>query len=31
MTNTAAQFAADQSDIGIVNCATGLSMWTAPQ
>src|SRR5208282_6729412 len=31
MTNTASQFAADQSDIGIVSCAAGLSMWTAPQ
>src|SRR5208282_6753840 len=31
MANTASQFAADQSDIGIVNCAAGLSMWMAPQ
>ena len=31
MTNTASQFAADQSDIGIVSCAAGLSMLVAPQ
>jgi hypothetical protein len=31
MTNTASQFAADQSDIGIVSCAAGLSILLAPQ
>jgi len=31
MTNTASQFAADQSDMGMVSCAAGLSMLLAPQ
>jgi hypothetical protein len=31
MTNTASQFAADQSDMGIVSCAAGLSILLAPQ
>src|SRR5271156_2385786 len=31
MMSTASQFAADQSDIGIVSCAAGLSMLVAPQ
>ena len=31
MMNTASQFAADQSDIGIVSWAAGLPMLVAPQ
>ena len=31
MMNTASQFAADQSDIGIASCAAGLPMLVAPQ
>jgi hypothetical protein len=31
MMNTASQFATDQSDIGIVNWATRLSILVAPQ
>ena len=31
MMNTASQFASDQSDMGIVSCAAGLSIWVAPQ
>ena len=31
MMNTASQFTSDQSDIGIVSCAAGLSILVAPQ